>query len=128
MTKPAWKFKQQKEAKERINALFSEAINSTKNINTENNTKTNIKNKNLNSIPANLFAKRILNLSTKFKISLPRNIRRRICKNCNSFLFPNKNMRIRITNGKVSITCIDCGFVSRIPFIREKSLKRQIKK
>lgn len=118
MTKPAWKFKQQKEAKERINALFLEAINLIKNIDTKNS----------NISPANLFAKRILNLSTKFKISLPRNIRRRICKNCNSFFFPNKNMRIRITNGKVSITCTDCGFVSRIPFIREKSLKRRIKK
>jgi ribonuclease P protein subunit RPR2 len=55
------------------------------------------------------------NYSTKHKVSLPRNIGRSFCKNCNSLFLSNS--RVRIKRGKKPlkvITCLKCGSIKRI--------------
>jgi ribonuclease P protein subunit RPR2 len=45
------------------------------------------------------------------------------CKNCNSFLVPGINCRVRTHASRVVITCLECGSVRRVPFIRERKGK-----
>lgn len=57
-------------------------------------------------------------------VSLARRIGRRtqtsvkgdFCKNCNSYLLPGNNCRVRLNNGKRTITCLSCGKTKRMPF------------
>lgn len=61
-------------------------------------------------------------------VSLARRIGRRTqtsakgeyCKECNSYLIPGVNCRVRMTGGRRSITCLGCGNIKRIPFTKEQ--------
>ena len=64
------------------------------------------------------------NISMRTRTRIPRHLRRRFCKNCHHYLSYGKNCRIRTRNNKVIITCLDCGTVMRIPFMRERKTKR----
>ncbi|MBI4159472.1 ribonuclease P [Candidatus Woesearchaeota archaeon] len=57
-------------------------------------------------------ANRYINIARKaaMKINLriPRELKRRFCKNCYSYLVPSKNCRVRIHKNKVIYYCLDC--------------------
>lgn len=65
-------------------------------------------------------------LSTKFKIRLPKEEKRLICKYCHSFLGPKA--RTRTKSGKIIIYCPECKKYTRIPFYKERKEKRALKK
>jgi ribonuclease P protein subunit RPR2 len=67
------------------------------------------------------------NISTKYNIRMPPQWRRRFCKNCYKFLKPGNNCKIRITKGKVHLKCLECGQMMRVPYEKEKKLKRRAK-
>jgi ribonuclease P protein subunit RPR2 len=46
-----------------------------------------------------------------------------ICKDCNSFLIPGLNCRVRTHSTRVVRTCLECGRERRVPFIMEKKGK-----
>jgi len=62
---------------------------------------------------AHLYAKKSRRLAMKNKIKLPANIKRRICKNCYSYLSPGINCRIRTRDGKLIIYCFECKKYTR---------------
>lgn len=45
---------------------------------------------------------------------------RTICKKCGIPLIPGLNCRTRLNNGKIKITCSECGNTKRIPYIGER--------
>ena len=51
------------------------------------------------------------NISTKYNIKLPEYWRGRFCKNCNKFLKPGINLRVRLSNESVISKCLECGEV-----------------
>ncbi len=58
------------------------------------------------------------NIGMKHNVSIPEEFRRRICRDCNSFLVPGYNCRVRLDskqNNKV-VTCQKCGNVKRYPY------------
>ena len=60
------------------------------------------------------------------KIRLPIDFRRRTCKNCNSLLIYGQNCRVRVRQKRephVVITCLSCGWQTRIPLRRKKEKK-----
>jgi ribonuclease P protein subunit RPR2 len=60
------------------------------------------------------------------KIRLPIDFRRRTCKNCNSLLVHGENCRVRVRQKRephVVITCLSCGWQTRIPLRRKKEKK-----
>ena len=62
------------------------------------------------------------------KIRLPIDFRRRTCKNCNSLLMHGENCRVRVRQKRephVVITCLKCGWQTRIP-LRQKKEKKEI--
>lgn len=54
-------------------------------------------------------------ISKKYQVSLDRGDRFVFCKRCGSFLRFGVNGRVRLTRGKVVVSC-SCGGIRRIPF------------
>ncbi len=60
-------------------------------------------------------------LAMATKISIPREMKRRICHNCKHWLVPGKNVRYRINNRKnygsyITVTCLECNNITRYIF------------
>lgn len=67
-------------------------------------------------------AKRYVTLARKigmrYKIRIPVEYRRLVCRHCKSFILPSVNCRVRIRHRRaphVAITCLECGGIMRIP-------------
>lgn len=65
---------------------------------------------------AHKYAKKARRTALKYKINLPLKFKRRICKNCHSFLVPGKNLRVRTRNGHMVYYCMECKKFMRIGY------------
>ncbi len=65
---------------------------------------------------ANRYATLAKKLSTRHNARFPQKWKRRICKKCGKFLVTGSNCRVRTHKSKVTITCLECGNVVRVPF------------
>ncbi|MBD3319016.1 ribonuclease P [Candidatus Woesearchaeota archaeon] len=54
-------------------------------------------------------------IAMRFKVRIPRALKRKFCKHCYAYLVPGKNARVRVQNGKVVIFCTGCKKYTRIP-------------
>lgn len=67
-------------------------------------------------------------IAMKYRIKLPKEFKLKFCKKC---LYPYKEgrFRVRIAKSRVIITCLNCGYVRRIPIrpIRQKISKENKK-
>jgi len=61
-------------------------------------------------------------IGMRYNVRIAKNLKRRFCSRCSSYLKPGVNCRVRTSESKqaVTVTCLACGFVSRHPYIREK--------
>jgi len=97
--KPNW---QKKLALERIENLFSQADT----IFSENQQY------------AHTYVKHARNIGMRFRVPIPTEYKRKMCKHCYSFLRPGVNCTVRLNQkrfSKVVITCGECEKVTRIP-------------
>ncbi len=94
------KSEQKQIAKERINILFKQAKEISK--------------KNLSL--ANNYINLARKISMRYKVKLPKEYKRFICKYCYSFLVPGKTLRARIKNKKLIYYCSTCKKIKRYPF------------
>ncbi|HLC70662.1 MAG TPA: ribonuclease P protein component 4 [Candidatus Nanoarchaeia archaeon] len=93
------KNKQKEIAKERVDILFGQAekmFSSDKTL-------------------ANRYVHLARKIAMKVKLRIPRELKRRYCKFCYSYLRPGVNSRSRIRDGKVVISCFECKKFMRIP-------------
>lgn len=58
-------------------------------------------------------------ISMRHRVRIDRVYRRQFCRFCHRYLVPGKNARVRITRGKVVITCLSCKRQVRIPVKKE---------
>jgi len=77
---------------------------------------------------SNRYVKLARELAMKYKVRIPRELKRRFCKHCYSYLMPSVNVRIRTRNGKVVYYCLSCKKYMRFPYLKEKKAKRKLKK
>jgi len=56
----------------------------------------------------------------RHRVSMPRELKRRMCKKCGAFLVPGENSRVRLDGKNVVITCLQCGTIKRYPYKRNK--------
>jgi ribonuclease P protein subunit RPR2 len=64
---------------------------------------------------ANRYAALAKRIAMRHTLRFPRRWKRRVCKKCYSFLVPGASCRIRINKGRVIITCLECGYITRLP-------------
>ena len=55
-------------------------------------------------------------IAMKYKVKIPRELKRRICKNCYRYLVPGNNCRVRLNDKKVVYTCLNCSKNMRFPY------------
>jgi len=64
---------------------------------------------------ANKCIEKVWAIKLKFRIRLKPNQKKLFCKKCLHFLVDGKTGRFRTRDGKLVITCLNCGAVSRQP-------------
>ncbi|MEM4336964.1 MAG: ribonuclease P [Candidatus Woesearchaeota archaeon] len=92
------KEKIKKEAAETIERLFKEAQST----------------KNRKLADRYVFLARKISMKTKTKI--PKEFKRRVCKNCHKFLVPGENCRVRLSKGRIIYYCLNCKHFMRIHY------------
>jgi len=55
-------------------------------------------------------------IAMRYRVKIPRKLKMRVCKTCNTYLVPSVTMRARIRNGYVLYTCLLCGREKRYPY------------
>jgi ribonuclease P protein subunit RPR2 len=75
---------------------------------------------------ANRYVALARKISMKVKIRFSRELKRKFCKHCYSYLVPGKNCRVRVRLGKVIIYCMECKMFARIP-VRKNKIIRNLK-
>ncbi len=71
------------------------------------------------------YSKKIKYLYMKYKIKLPKILKRQICKHCDSVFLYGKNCRVRTREHKLIIYCLECKRFTRIPLKAKKNNKNQ---
>ncbi|NOQ55689.1 MAG: ribonuclease P [Nanohaloarchaea archaeon] len=68
-------------------------------------------------------------ISTKLNVPIPRELKRRFCRNCGAYLVYGANARQRVNSEKkyVIMTCLRCSQKKRIPYVAEKKRARKEK-
>ena len=59
-------------------------------------------------------------IAMKYRVKIPNRYRQSYCRKCLSFFSPGNNTRTRINNGKVTLTCMNCGYIRRYPVKERK--------
>jgi len=69
---------------------------------------------------ANRYVEIARKISMRNLVSIPKDLKRRFCKHCYSYLLPGSNCRIRIHRGRLVIYCNNCKKYTRIPLKNPK--------
>ena len=69
---------------------------------------------------ANDCVRKARKLAMKYKLRLPRDLKRSFCSHCYSFLVPSVNCRVRLQKKRVIYYCLNCRKYMRFPYVREK--------
>lgn len=64
-------------------------------------------------------------IAMKTKVRIPRELKRRFCKHCHSYLKQGVNCRVRMHDGKAVYHCQVCKQYMRFPFTKEQKAKRK---
>ncbi|MBI1968677.1 ribonuclease P [Candidatus Woesearchaeota archaeon] len=62
-------------------------------------------------------------IAMKARTPIPRELKRKFCKHCFTYLRPGINARIRTRQGKVVISCLGCKKMMRIPIGKKEQKK-----
>lgn len=65
------------------------------------------------------------NIAQKYNLKMPSYWRGRYCKDCERFLKPGFNSKVRLNESAVTIQCLECGEISTIPYKKEQKLRRR---
>lgn len=95
------KRKQKKIALERIKTLFHEAEKAALDDEHER---------------SNRYVELARKIGMRYNVTMPSKYRRRYCKKCYSYLFPDKTCRVRVKNGMIVSRCNNCGTINRFKF------------
>lgn len=55
-------------------------------------------------------------IAERNRCGLPTAFQRSTCDDCDVYLRPGRNARVRVHRGRVVVRCLDCGATKRYPF------------
>lgn len=78
---------------------------------------------------SNRYVEMARKISMRYNIPIPKELKRKFCKKCYKYIVPGKNCRVRTDASKqaVIVKCLECGYVMRYPYIKEKKEARNAK-
>ncbi len=65
---------------------------------------------------ADKYVKKARRIALKYKVKLPLNLKRSICKKCHKYLIPGKNLRVRTHKGHMVYYCLSCKGFMRVGY------------
>ncbi|MCX6709956.1 MAG: ribonuclease P [Candidatus Woesearchaeota archaeon] len=65
-------------------------------------------------------------ISSKYKVRIPSNLKKRFCKHCHSFLVPGKNLRIRSQKSHLVYCCLECRRLMRFPYKNREKIESKL--
>lgn len=65
-------------------------------------------------------------ISKRYLVRIPAEYKHKLCKFCGIYLIPSFNQIVRLKRGYIEKKCKECGGTMKIPYIREKLLRRKI--
>ncbi len=69
---------------------------------------------------ANRYVHLARKIGMRYNVRVPRKYRMYYCRKCDSFLLPGGSAEFRLNNGKITVTCKNCGNIYRHPYTKEK--------
>ncbi len=69
---------------------------------------------------AHRYASLARRIGMRYNLSLRSHQKRRMCRNCYSYLHPSVNCRIRLKEGKLITLCAECGNMNRYVYERRR--------
>lgn len=73
---------------------------------------------------ANRYVELARRIGMRYNVRLTSEHKRRVCKECHSYLLPPKTARIRVGGSRIVTTCLTCGAIMRFPYVREQKARR----
>ena len=64
---------------------------------------------------ARSYVRRARRIAERHRLNLPTRLKRFSCDDCDRYLIPGRNARVRTRDGHVTVTC-DCGSHARYPY------------
>jgi len=66
-------------------------------------------------------------IGMRYNVRFTKGMKMKFCRGCSSYLKPGVNCRVRTRKDKQSVilTCLECGNVSRYPYIKEKKINKK---
>ena len=64
---------------------------------------------------ANKYVIMACKLSTKNNVVIPSELKKKFCKHCKTYFIHTKNVRVRTTQKRLTITCLSCNKQMRYP-------------
>ena len=55
-------------------------------------------------------------LSMRYRVRMPKELRRQICKHCHAYLVEGASARTRLQGTHITTTCLVCGKQMRLPY------------
>ena len=65
-------------------------------------------------------------IGMRYNVKIPKDLKRRVCGNCHKYIVPGKNCIVR-SNSRLQameIRCLECGKMTRFPYVKEKLKER----
>lgn len=59
-------------------------------------------------------------IGMRYRVRLPRELKRKMCKRCCSYLVPGSNARVRLRGSYIVVTCLKCGNQMRYPYSKNE--------
>ncbi|MFQ6072382.1 MAG: ribonuclease P protein component 4 [Methanosarcinales archaeon] len=61
-------------------------------------------------------------IGMRYRVRLPKPLKRRICKHCYSYLVIGNNARVRLRRNYVAVTCLCCNKQMRFPYNKRSKI------
>ncbi len=55
-------------------------------------------------------------LSMRYRVRMPQELKRRVCKHCHAYLVQGASARTRLQGTHITTTCLSCGKQMRLPY------------
>jgi len=75
---------------------------------------------------ANRYVEIARKIAMKVNARIPRDLKRKFCKHCYSYLKPGVNCRVRTKQGNVVYYCFNCKKYMKFGYLKEKKEKKKL--